>query len=35
MVRNSATASDYLAKVITGVTFKDGIEATTTDQIAA
>ena len=26
---------DYLAKVITGVRFKDGIEATTTDQIAA
>ena len=26
---------DYLAKVITGVRFKDGIEATTPDQIAA
>ena len=26
---------DYLAKVITGVTFKDGIEATNPDQIAA
>jgi transposase-like protein len=26
---------DYLAKVITGVTFKDGIEATNLDQIAA
>ena len=26
---------DYLAKVITGVRFKDGIEATTIDQIAA
>jgi transposase-like protein len=26
---------DYLAKVITGTTFKDGIEATNTDQIAA
>ena len=26
---------DYLAKVITGVTFKDGIEATKQDQIAA
>ena len=26
---------DYLAKVITGVTFKDGIEATKPDQIAA
>jgi hypothetical protein len=26
---------NYLAKVITGVRFKDGIEATTTDQIAA
>jgi len=26
---------DYLAKVITGITFKDGIEATKTDQIAA
>ena len=25
----------YLAKVITGVTFKDGIEATKPDQIAA
>jgi putative transposase len=26
---------DYLAKVITGVTLKDGIEATNLDQIAA
>jgi putative transposase len=26
---------DYLAKVITGVTFKDGIETTNPDQIAA
>jgi len=26
---------DCLAKVITGVTFKDGIEATNPDQIAA
>jgi putative transposase len=26
---------DYLAKVITGVTFKDGIETTETGQIAA
>jgi putative transposase len=26
---------DYLAKVITGVTFKDGIETTKPDQIAA
>ncbi|MEH6361609.1 MAG: IS256 family transposase, partial [Amylibacter sp.] len=26
---------DYLAKVITGVKFKDGIETTQTDQIAA
>jgi putative transposase len=26
---------DYLAKVITGVTFKDGIEATTNNQAAA
>ncbi len=26
---------DYLAKVITGVTFKDGTEATETGQIAA
>ena len=26
---------DYLAKVITGVTFKDGIETTDPDQIAA
>ncbi|MFT5787058.1 MAG: putative transposase, partial [Ascidiaceihabitans sp.] len=26
---------DYLAKVITGVTFKDGIEVTNQDQIAA
>jgi putative transposase len=26
---------DYLAKVITGVTFKDGIENTKTNQIAA
>jgi len=26
---------DYLAKVITGVTFKDGIETTNLDQIAA
>jgi|TARA_B110000902_G_scaffold165350_1_gene188838 putative transposase len=26
---------DYLAKVITGVKFKDGIEATKTGQIAA
>jgi hypothetical protein len=26
---------DYLAEVITGVTFKDGIEATNLDQIAA
>ncbi|MFT5944864.1 MAG: putative transposase, partial [Yoonia sp.] len=26
---------DYLAKVITGVTFKDGIETTSSDQIAA
>jgi putative transposase len=26
---------DYLAKVITGVKFKDGIETTETDQIAA
>ena len=26
---------DYLAKVITGITFKDGIEATKPDQIAA
>ena len=26
---------DYLAKVITGVTFKDGIEATKPNQIAA
>ena len=26
---------DYLAKVITGVTFKDGIETTTQGQIAA
>jgi hypothetical protein len=26
---------DYLAKVITGVKFKDGIEATETGQIAA
>ena len=26
---------DYLAKVITGVTFKDGIETTNQDQIAA
>lgn len=25
---------DYLAKVITGVKFKDGIEATQNDQIA-
>ena len=26
---------DYLAKVITGVTFRDGIETTNPDQIAA
>jgi putative transposase len=26
---------DYLAKVITGVRFKNGIEATTKEQIAA
>jgi putative transposase len=26
---------DYLAKVITGVTFKDGIETTENSQIAA
>jgi putative transposase len=26
---------DYLAKVITGVTFKDGIEITTNSQVAA
>jgi hypothetical protein len=26
---------DYLAKVITGVKFKDGIETTQNDQIAA
>ncbi len=26
---------DYLAKVITGVKFKDGVEATQNDQIAA
>jgi putative transposase len=26
---------DYLAKVITGLTFKNGIEATEPDQIAA
>jgi hypothetical protein len=39
IVGNQAIATfngfDYLAKVITGVTFKDGIETTNPDQIAA
>ena len=26
---------DYLAKVITGIKFKDGVEATAVDQVAA
>ena len=26
---------DYLAKVITGIEFRDGIEVTTIDQVAA